>query len=79
VVLPRTLSSLRELAPSLSAIFFNYLSGLNVIGLGNVLWVFFACNILGLISTFFLIPETKNRDADVIDFEKWQEARGVAK
>jgi hypothetical protein len=43
-----------------------------------VLWIFFACNILGAISTWFLIPETKGRDADVVDFQEWQEA-GVEK
>lgn len=56
----------------LSALLFNYLSGSTVIGLANVLWIFFACNILGAISTFFLIPETKGVDADVLDFEEWQ-------
>jgi MFS transporter, PHS family, inorganic phosphate transporter len=56
----------------LSALLFNYLSGPKVIGLANVLWIFFACNILGAISTFFLIPETKGLDADALDFEEWQ-------
>lgn len=56
----------------LSALLFNFLSGPSVIGLANVLWIFFACNILGAISTFFLIPETKGLDADVLDFEEWQ-------
>jgi PHS family inorganic phosphate transporter-like MFS transporter len=39
-----------------------------------VLWIFFACNILGGKSTWFLIPETRRRDADVVDFEEWKEA-----
>lgn len=56
----------------LSALLFNYLSGSSVIGLANVLWIFFSCNILGAISTFFLIPETKGSDADILDFEEWQ-------
>jgi len=50
-----------------------------VIGLANVLWIFFACNILGATSTWFLIPETKGRDADVIDFREWQEASSEKK
>lgn len=61
---------------SLAALLFNYLSGSTVIGLANVLWIFFACNVLGAIITWFLIPETKGRDADVVDFEEWQEAAG---
>lgn len=56
----------------LSALLFNFLSGKNVIGLANVLWIFFACNVLGAVLTFFLIPETKGLDADVLDFEEWQ-------
>lgn len=63
----------------LSALLFNYLSGPKFIGLANVLWIFFACNVLGAISTWFLIPETKGRDADVIDFQEWQEARDLKK
>jgi MFS transporter, PHS family, inorganic phosphate transporter len=47
---------------------FNRLATPMVIGLASVLWIFFACNPMGAISTYFLIPETKNRDADVIDF-----------
>lgn len=53
----------------LSALLFNYLSS-NVIGLPNVLWIFFACNLLGAIATFFLLPETKDRDADLVDYEE---------
>lgn len=42
----------------------------NVIGLPNVLWIFFACNILGAIATIAFLPETKNRDSDLIDYEE---------
>jgi PHS family inorganic phosphate transporter-like MFS transporter len=56
----------------LSALLFNYPSGPKVIGLANILWTFFACSILGAISTFFLILETNGLDADALDFEKWQ-------
>lgn len=65
-----------KLGAILSALLFNYLSGPQVIGLANVLWIFFACNILGAISTFVLIPETKGKDADVLDFEEWQQRQG---
>jgi PHS family inorganic phosphate transporter-like MFS transporter len=58
----------------LAALLFNFLSS-NVIGLANVLWIFFACNILGAIVTVLLLPETKGRDADLIDWEEIQEAR----
>ena len=57
----------------LSALLFNYLSGADVMGLANVLWIFFACCLLGAVSTYFLIPETKGRDADVTDYEEWME------
>jgi MFS transporter, PHS family, inorganic phosphate transporter len=60
----------------LSALLFNYLSGPQSIGLPNVLWIFFACSILGAISTFILIPETKGKDSDVLDFEEWQQSQG---
>ena len=30
-------------------------------------------NLLGAIITWFLIPETKGRDADVTDYEEWME------
>ncbi|CZR67797.1 related metabolite transporter C2H8.02 [Phialocephala subalpina] len=66
-------AAIGKLGAILSALLFNYLAGPKVIGLANVLWIFFACNILGAIITWFLIPETKGRDADVIDFEEWQE------
>ncbi|KIW32263.1 phosphate:H+ symporter [Cladophialophora immunda] len=68
-----TSAAVGKLGAILSALLFNYLSGPNIIGLANVLWVFFACNVLGAIITFFLIPETKNKDADVADYEEWQE------
>lgn len=61
---------------SLAALLFNYLSGSTVIGLAKLLRIFFAGNVLGAIITWFLIPETKGRDADVVDFEEWQEAAG---
>jgi MFS transporter, PHS family, inorganic phosphate transporter len=58
----------------LAALLFNFLSS-NVIGLPNVLWIFFACNVLAAIVTVFLLPETKGRDADLVDLEEIQEAR----
>lgn len=63
-----------KLGAILSALLFNYLSGPTIIGLPNVLWIFFACNVLGAIITYFLIPETKWKDADVADYEEWFEA-----
>ncbi|MCJ1389418.1 Inorganic phosphate transporter pho84 [Xylographa bjoerkii] len=60
-----------KLGAILSSLLFNYLSGPTILGLANVLWIFFACCILGAISTYFLIPETKDRDADAIDYEEW--------
>ena len=63
-----------KLGAILSALLFNYLSGPTILGLANVLWIFFACNILGAIITYFLIPETKWKDADVTDYEEWMEA-----
>jgi PHS family inorganic phosphate transporter-like MFS transporter len=53
----------------LAALLFNFLSS-NVIGLPNVLWIFFACNILGAAATIVFLPETKGRDADLIDYEE---------
>lgn len=58
----------------LSALLFNFLSS-NVIGLPNVLWIFFACNLLAAVLTFLLIPETKDRDADALDYEEIQAAQ----
>ena len=58
----------------LSGVLFNYLSGPTKIGVANVLWIFFACSILGAIMTFFFVPETKGVDADAVDFTECQEA-----
>ncbi|KAL2049050.1 hypothetical protein ABVK25_010721 [Lepraria finkii] len=58
----------------LSGVLFNYLSGPTKIGVANVLWIFFACSILGAIMTFFFVPESKGVDADVLDFQECQEA-----
>ena len=66
-----------KLGAILSALLFNYLSGPKVIGLSNVLWIFFACNLIGALITYFWIPETKWRDADVTDYEEWFEANVV--
>ena len=63
-----------KLGAILSALLFNYLSGPTVIGLSNVLWIYFVCAILGALSTVLLIPETKWKDADVTDYEEWFEA-----
>ena len=60
----------------LSALLFNYLASSAGIGLPNVLWIFFACSVIGAVITWFLLPETKGRDADVIDYEEWQETSG---
>jgi len=66
-----------KLGAILSALLFNYLSGPEMLGLANVLWIFFVCNILGAIITYFMIPETKLRDADVTDYEEWFAANVV--
>ena len=58
----------------LSGVLFNYLSGPTKIGVANVLWIFFACSILGAIMTFFFVPETKGVDADAVDFAECEEA-----
>ena len=42
------------------------------IGLGGVLWVFFAMELLGAVVTFFCVPETRGLDADAIDYEEYQ-------
>ncbi|RDW69871.1 hypothetical protein BP6252_08891 [Coleophoma cylindrospora] len=70
-------AAIGKLGAILSALLFNYLSGPTKIGLANVLWIFFACNILGAISTWFLIPETRRRDADAVDFDEWKEKNGL--
>jgi PHS family inorganic phosphate transporter-like MFS transporter len=67
------LAAIGKLGAILSALLFNYLSGPKVIGLPNVLWIFFGCKVLGAIRTWFLIPETMGKDADVVDFQEWQE------
>lgn len=48
-----------------------------MIGLANVLWIFFGCNIIGAGLTWWLIPETKGRDADVADYDEWFEVNVV--
>jgi len=63
-----------KLGAILSGVLFNYLSGPTKIGVANVLWIFFACNLIGAIVTFFLIPETRGVDADVLDYEECQQA-----
>lgn len=63
-----------KLGAILSALLFNYLSGPTVIGLSNVLWIYFVCSALGAMITFFMIPETKWKDADVTDYEEWFDA-----
>ncbi|KAF3120381.1 Inorganic phosphate transporter pho84 [Orbilia oligospora] len=67
-----------KLGAILSAILFNWLASYKI-GLPNVLWIFFGCNVLGAIITYFFIPETKGRDADVVDYEEWLEANPGAK
>lgn len=47
-----------------------------MIGLANVLWIFAACCALGALVTWFLIEETRGRDADVVDFEDWSVGNG---
>ncbi|KAL6717297.1 hypothetical protein ACLMJK_005212 [Lecanora helva] len=63
-----------KLGAILSGVLFNYLSSPGHIGVANVIWIFFACNILGAIMTFLFVPETKGVDADAKDFEECQEA-----
>lgn len=57
----------------LSALLFNYLSGPDRLGLKAVLWIFCGCCVLGAAITVWGIPETKDRDADVADWEEWLE------
>ncbi|KAE9375989.1 hypothetical protein N431DRAFT_404105 [Stipitochalara longipes BDJ] len=66
-----------KLSAILSALLSNHLSVATVIRLANVLWTFFACNILGALIMWFLIPETKGRDVDVSDF--WSGRRLLAR
>lgn len=61
-----------KLGAILSSLLFNYLS--TSWGLPNVLWIYFACQFLGAIVTWFTIPETRWKDADVTDYEEWFEA-----
>ena len=61
-----------KLGAILSSLLFNYLSG--TWGLQNVLWIYFACQLIGAIVTWFTIPETRWKDADVTDYEEWFEA-----
>lgn len=58
-----------KLGAILSALAFNYLS--RVIGLPNVLWIFFGCQVAGAVITWFCVPETRWKDADVVDYEEW--------
>jgi MFS transporter, PHS family, inorganic phosphate transporter len=67
-----------KLGAILSGIGFNYWSQTSKtkypgsIGLGGVLWIFFAFQLLGAIVTYFCIPETKGKDSDAIDYEECQ-------
>lgn len=63
-----------KLGAIISALLFNHLAADGNLGLANVLWIFFGCNILGAVVTYFMIPETKWKDADVTDYEEWFEA-----
>lgn len=60
-----------KLGAILAALLFNYLSQDSQIGLRNVLWIFFACCILGAGLTWWLVPETRWKDADASDYEEW--------
>lgn len=62
-----------KLGAILSGVLFNYLSSPQHIGVANVLWIFFACGLLGAIMTFFFVPETKGVDADAVDYAEVQE------
>ena len=61
-----------KLGAILSGVLFNYLAQ-EKIGVANVLWIFFACNLLGAVLTFLLVPETKGIDYDEIDYKECQE------
>lgn len=56
----------------ISALVFNTLS--KKVGTPVILWIFFACCIVGALLTL-LLPEVKGRDADVIDAEEIRAAR----
>lgn len=62
-----------KLGAILAGVLFNYLSDPTRIGIANVLWIFFACGIMGAIMTWFFVPETKGMDADDIDYKECQE------
>lgn len=38
------------------------------------MWIFFACNLLGAVMTWFFVPETRGIDADEVDYRECQEA-----
>jgi len=63
-----------KLGAILSALLFNYLSRAESIGLANVLWIYFGCCLFGALITYFLIPETTGKDADVMDYQEWFES-----
>ena len=60
----------------LSGILFNYLSQDSEIGVANVLWIFFACNLAGAVTTVLFVPETSGIDADEVDWKECQEKAG---
>lgn len=59
----------------LSGLLFNYLGSPSRIGIHNVLWIFFACNLMGAGLTWWLVPETRFVDADIKDYEEWFQTR----
>ena len=61
-----------KLGAILSGVLFNYLSSPDHIGVANVLWIFFAAELLGAVMTWFFVPETKGIDADEIDYKECQ-------
>lgn len=65
-------AAIGKLGAILAGVLFNYLASYKI-GVAKVLWIFFACNMLGAVLTL-LIPETMGKDADAIDFEECQEA-----
>lgn len=62
-----------KLGAILSGVLFNYLSQYKI-GIANTLWIFFACNLMGAVATWFLVPESKGVDADAVDYAEVQEA-----